>query len=926
MDIVIVITFLVVNLIIGLYASKNINTIKDYAIGSRNFSTATITATIVATWIFGSSVSINLLETYNNGLFFVLPAIADGFSFFIIAYFYAPRMSEFLGKLSVAEAMGSLYGKHVRIITAISGIIPAIGNIAMQFSILAILLNYLFDTSSSYSLVISGLIVITYSSFGGIKAVTFTDMIQFFTFGVIIPMMAFLIWNSLDNTKEIWNVLNSNPLFDYKEVFNIHNSRFLSTLLLFLFFMLPGLDPALFQRIAMAKNTIQVSKSFVIAGVIIICCYLILDFAGLLLLADNVTNINQDNILQYVLDNYFHTGFKGLLIVGIMAMIMSTADSYINTSSVLFSYDFCSSLGLKLSEQKELLLARISSIFIGISALMLSLFSHNLLEVILSAYSFYMPIVSVPLILAIFGFRSSSKAVLIGMLVGFITVLSFKLFFETDSMIPGMLANLIFFIGSHYVLREPGGWVGIKETASLDTVRVNRKRTIKRIVQSIVEFNLLKSFKDNLPKEEKIQVYFGLFCVISIFSNAYSLPKILAEQYANILYPIYYSTLILSTIFITYPLWLQRFKNQSFKAILWNLAIFYNLAFSSSLLVVLSKFSSIQITILMANLITISILLRWEVALLMILGGFFTSIQFYKYYMGELALAEELSNLQFKIVYLLLLVCSVLIAFLKPKQEQQALSELKIDYLGSKIDDQEQELIRSQELKYEFLRNLEHEVYTPIIGITSLGQVLWDNYDQLSEKERRKATKEIAKNSDRLRSLVSNMVDLSKLSSLSYKLNIEEVNLTELVYERVEICKKLYITNQDQDLQQFFLIIEDNITANCDKYYISRTIDNIVINSIQYCKQGTIMVKLVKNKSNIEFSVEDEGIGIPKEELYHIFGIFIVSSRTKTSSGGRGIGLALCKKAINLHGGEIWVESNGTKGAVFKFILPTIIK
>jgi Na+/proline symporter len=254
MDIVIVITFLVVNLIIGLYASKNINTIKDYAIGSRNFSTATITATIVATWIFGSSVSINLLETYNNGLFFVLPAIADGFSFFIIAYFYAPRMSEFLGKLSVAEAMGSLYGKHVRIITAISGIIPAIGNIAMQFSILAILLNYLFDTSSSYSLVISGLIVITYSSFGGIKAVTFTDMIQFFTFGVIIPMMAFLIWNSLDNTKEIWNVLNSNPLFDYKEVFNIHNSRFLSTLLLFLFFMLPGLDPALFQRIAMAKT------------------------------------------------------------------------------------------------------------------------------------------------------------------------------------------------------------------------------------------------------------------------------------------------------------------------------------------------------------------------------------------------------------------------------------------------------------------------------------------------------------------------------------------------------------------------------------------------------------------------------------------------------------------------------------------------
>lgn len=165
-DIAVIAAFLLLNLIFGLASGRGIKNIREYAIGNRNFSTATIVATIVATWIFGSVVSLNLIETYNNGLYFIIPGIADGISFFVIAYFYAPRMKEFLGKLSVAEAMGSIYGKDVRVITAVSGIIPAIGNIAIQFSIFTILLNYLFGEINIYILVFASLVVITYSTLG----------------------------------------------------------------------------------------------------------------------------------------------------------------------------------------------------------------------------------------------------------------------------------------------------------------------------------------------------------------------------------------------------------------------------------------------------------------------------------------------------------------------------------------------------------------------------------------------------------------------------------------------------------------------------------------------------------------------------------------------------------------------------------------
>ena len=922
-DIAVIIAFLLLNLIFGLASGRGIKNIREYAIGNRNFSTATIVATIVATWIFGSVVSLNLIETYNNGLYFIIPGIADGISFFIIAYFYAPRMREFLGKLSVAEAMGSIYGTNVRIITAVSGIIPAIGNIAIQFSIFTILLNYLFGELNIYVLVFSSLIVITYSTLGGIKSVTFTDMIQFFTFGVVIPMMVFLIWQEINSVDEISNILTTNPLFNYKEVLNIENPRFSGVIFLFLFFMVPGLDPALFQRITMAKSTMQIAKAFIISGIVITCFYMLVDFAGVLLLADNVTNIDENNVLQYVLDNYCPTGFKGFFMIGIMAMIMSTADSYINTSSILFSYDLCQSLGVKLSEQKTLLLIRISSLLIGIAGLLLSFFSGNLLEMILTSHGFYMPIVSVPLILAIFGFRSSSTAVLIGMVAGFVTVIYFKIFSKVDSIMPGMLGNLVFFMGSHYILGEKVGWVGIKDKSPLLALRLERKRKINNFFQSIKTFSFIKFCQNNTPKEERIFVYFGLFSTIIIFSNAYSVPKNLYEQYMSTLNFIYYSTLVLSAVFITYPVWIEKFKNKIFISVLWNLTVFYNLVFCSSLLVVISLFNQINVAVLITGLITVAILMRWQVAISMIISGVAMSIWLYENYIELDFVPDYVVNLQFKIIYFLLLISTVLIAFLKPKQEQNQLTEDKVLHLDSQLQDHAINLEKALKVKNEFLQNIEHEGHTPITGITSTGQVLYEYYDRLSDKERKDLARNIARSSDRLLALVNNLIDVSKLSTMKYQLNKTRVNLTDLLYSRLEYCKKLYL---EQENLNFLNRIEDNVLIEGDRHYITSAIDSLIINSIKHARDGDITISLHRSESELKFSISNKG-KIPQEELNAIFEPFIIGSNSRTKSGAipngqRGLGLTLCKLAIEAHGGRIWAENSLHGEVIFKFTIP----
>jgi signal transduction histidine kinase len=156
---------------------------------------------------------------------------------------------------------------------------------------------------------------------------------------------------------------------------------------------------------------------------------------------------------------------------------------------------------------------------------------------------------------------------------------------------------------------------------------------------------------------------------------------------------------------------------------------------------------------------------------------------------------------------------------------------------------------------------------------------------------------------------------------------MNQVNLSRLLEESVRKCKKLYILKDKEEDRDIILNIESNIKVSCDEYYIRRSFENLIINAIQYCRKGKIILTLARDKddkkSNIIFSIKDEGIGIPEDDLGKIFEPFEVSSKTLTPAGGRGMGLTLVKRVIELHKGNVKVESNGKKGSSFTVILPT---
>jgi Na+/proline symporter len=272
--------------------------------------------------------------------------------------------------------MGTLYGKHVRLITAISAIIWNVGGIAVQFKVFGTLFNYFVGIPSTYAIILASTIVILYSTFGGIRAVTYTDVIQFFTFGFVLPTIAVIIWNHLKSLGFTVEEAIKNPLFSFEGLSHLEGYKLVDFILLALYFVFPKVGPINFQRISMASSISQARKAWLIASVLLITINLIIAWIPFLVLTIK-PNLEPNQVTSYLIDNYTNLPLiKGLLIIGVSAMAMSSADSFINGSAVLFGYDVKEVLNIKVN---DLVLSRLFSFVLGLFAIYLALSTNDLL-------------------------------------------------------------------------------------------------------------------------------------------------------------------------------------------------------------------------------------------------------------------------------------------------------------------------------------------------------------------------------------------------------------------------------------------------------------------------------------------------------------------------------------------------------------------
>jgi PAS domain S-box-containing protein len=240
------------------------------------------------------------------------------------------------------------------------------------------------------------------------------------------------------------------------------------------------------------------------------------------------------------------------------------------------------------------------------------------------------------------------------------------------------------------------------------------------------------------------------------------------------------------------------------------------------------------------------------------------------------------------------------------------------------LEEQNRTLSEINKLKTDLFSRTSHELKTPLISIKGFTELLLKLHYQKLDKEIVSILEEIQKGSKRLEDYINAIVESSKLEQGLLKLNSTEENLSFLI----KYCVKQLEGAAELRKQKVMIDIEENMITKLDKERIYEVISNLLINAIKYTPVGgQITINSTKKDNSYIISVKDNGIGLTKEERNQLFKQFGKIERYgqgwDVGIEGTGLGLYICKEIVDLHGGEIWVQSAGrNKGSTFYFSLP----
>jgi two-component system, OmpR family, phosphate regulon sensor histidine kinase PhoR len=224
------------------------------------------------------------------------------------------------------------------------------------------------------------------------------------------------------------------------------------------------------------------------------------------------------------------------------------------------------------------------------------------------------------------------------------------------------------------------------------------------------------------------------------------------------------------------------------------------------------------------------------------------------------------------------------------------------------------ELKRLEQIRKDFVANVSHELKTPVTSVKGFTETLLDGAAE-DKALRNRFLKIIWDESERLQSLIQDLLDLSKIEHSEFRLNWQQVDLNMLADDVIMMLsnkaeqKGIFITKKDCSSD----VIEG------DPLRIKQIMINLINNAIMYTPtDGKITITILNSKDKVLFTVEDTGIGIKKEEISRVFERFYRVDRARSrNSGGTGLGLAIVKHLVEAHHGEIAVESKVGKGTKF---------
>lgn len=890
--------YLITVLIIGICASKKINNLKDFALSKGNFSYSIMVATIFSTWIGGEDLIGVSERVYMHGIIFTFVLYAQFISLALHAYIIAPfTIREFYDAVSIGDIMCKIHGRNGQFITGIAVVLFSIGFISVQVSCLGNVCNEFFGISNFLGTVIGALIIILYSFGGGIRAVVWTDFFQFGVLIIGIPVIASVALLHVGGLEQLIQKVPPKLL-----TFNVDKNVFWEYMCITIAGAVPYFNPILIQRILMSKNIKQAKESLLISGALYVPFYALVTLIGLCALV-LFPNIVPGNSFLTIVNTLVPPALKGITLIAILAVIMSTADSHLNVAAISISRDVIEVLSnKKLSDKTELLILRLSTVVIGMVAIFVATRFDNKMDFWLYFSNFWTPTVVAPMILYMIGVVLSGRQYLFSILLGGISIILYRSLvpneFDPISHVIGMLVTV--FTGCIISVFINKKSISLFKTKKLKSDKLS---FFSNILHKINEFfsrcsleNLVKYSNDSVREYGARYVAFGAFSIINYMTPFYMWSENNASDFSVVTIRIIAG--ILSFLLVVSDSCTQSLKK--YLPLFWHFTIMFCLPFLTVYMLLFEGATTFWVTNITIAAILCLILVDIKTCLVIFpLGSLLAFLT-----MKLLGNTIVFNGISFYSLYLFVFATAIVIIFALDK-ENIAKSKLNIVKL--------------------FAGSLIHELRTPLAIISLNLKNIEKNIAKFSddavitEKIRNQllssiqmSNKECFKVSDYISLVAMNL----KMDDIQINSKIEEIDAFNFVKNVVG----KYPHKTEEDAAKIILNLEHNFTFHANEEIMTYVLYNIIQNAfyqIASAGKGEIFINVKDSFGNNVISVKDTANGIDKKRISEIFKLFV-----SFTNGGIGIGLPFCKKAVEDIGAELICNSEKGQFAEFSIIFP----
>ncbi len=446
MEKIIVIVYLIAVLLIGLWAGRGMKGMQDFALAGKSFGMLVIFATLSASFIGGGFSMGNAEKVFLIGVSNIVALWGFSIKEILVARYIAPRMGQYPQAISVGDIMHQHYGRGARLFSGFFAIALCAGILGAQVGAMGYVFNLFLNVDKVWGILIGCSIVIAYSTIGGMRAVVWTDVIQFIVLAVGIPMTLYYGLQYVGGWQALTEQVPAAHLSLPTEPLAV-----LALLSLFLTFMLgETLVPPYLQRLLIGKSSKDVSRGSLLSGLFSIPFFAVTGLIGLVALAMQ-PGLDANLAMPYVIQEAVPPILQGIVAAAIVSIIMSSADSFLNAASIAFSNDIVAPLRkTPLSVKAELRLTQWVTLLVGVLSVIFALSIDSVIDILIYAYNFWAPTVLVPLCMAVLGFYVSQRRFIAGAIAGISVAIIWNTLLggplNVDGLVLGTAANLLAFV------------------------------------------------------------------------------------------------------------------------------------------------------------------------------------------------------------------------------------------------------------------------------------------------------------------------------------------------------------------------------------------------------------------------------------------------------------------------------------------------